>query len=269
MRAGSACARSAANVAGMKRSSKRRPHSQRGDAKKRGRSDTLEFLPGTSPSGGAALPEGSSDRRGVSCARLKGFARRSGGRRINLRPRGGRAAKRSRVRRPEGGLGVRFAVVACPRCGGRRVVEEGRKTAQCPRCANRIDLARARPQFTADSVEEARAFIGESASRAAGSLKGFREDVRARTRGRLSAHDRELRKIAEASLAATNRANRLRAILRRSFEAFGELTVEDLEKIATYSGLGESGEDLAQDVVDLGLAGRGERGELLPLREGR
>ena len=47
---------------------------------------------------------------------------------------------------------------------------------------------------------------------------------------------------------------------RLGFEAFGELTLEDLDRIAEQSELGVTGEELAESAVELGLAGRSARG---------
>lgn len=122
--------------------------------------------------------------------------------------------------------------------------------------------------FSSRSVGEAQAFLGEAAARDAGDLSGYRRDV-GTSKTPSDDRSRELRAIASSVGAATGRANQLKLILRRGFEAFGELRVEDLEKIAHEAGFDESGEDLAQSAVEFGLAGRTKSGALVPLREGR
>jgi len=122
--------------------------------------------------------------------------------------------------------------------------------------------------FSSRSVEEAQAFLGEAAAREAGDLSGYRREVRA-SKAPLDERAKELRAIASSVGAATGRANQLKLILRRGFEAFGELRVEDLDKIAREAGFDESGEDLARSAVEFGLAGRTASGALVPLREGR
>ncbi len=64
--------------------------------------------------------------------------------------------------------GGNFRVVACPRCERRRIVEAARKTATCPGCGRSVNLARARPLFESDSIEDAQAFLGAAAAKAAG-----------------------------------------------------------------------------------------------------
>jgi hypothetical protein len=161
-----------------------------------------------------------------------------------------------------------FLVVGCSRCQTRRVVARGPKTASCPRCGARIDLERARVLFAADAIEKAQAYLGEAAAREAGDLRGYKADVAAAP-APAAGRRKELRAIATSVGAATGRANQLKVILRRGFEAFGELAVEDLERIAKQAGMDASGAQLADDAVDLGLAGRTKTGALVPLREGR
>ncbi len=166
---------------------------------------------------------------------------------------------------------MKYAVVGCPRCGALRVVELGRKSAQCARCPNRIDLSHARRHFTSPSAEEARAYIGVANRGAAG---GRREptsavpdsDLRA---GRPdNAHARELRRIGESLGAARGPAGRLRLILRKGFSAFGHLTEADLDAIVRAGEVAETGSELAEAALDQGLAARGPNGVLIPLRDG-
>ena len=153
---------------------------------------------------------------------------------------------------------MRFRVVSCPHCSAERIVDDVQKSGACPRCGARIELATARVHFESATQEEARAFMGRKAGAQAKAVP-----APADSRGR------ELRKIAESLGAASSPGNRLRLILRRGFEAFGELSVADLDKIARMAGLEETGADLAAQADELGLAARGTGGRLVPLREGR
>lgn len=169
---------------------------------------------------------------------------------------------------------MKFAVVGCPRCGSLRVAEQGRKGAQCPRCSHRIDLSAARRHFQSDSAEEARRFIG-AANRRDAERRGGRGRVPATRTADLGtpapadARSAELRRIGQGLGATRGPAGRLRAILRKGFEAFGHLTAADLDAIARAGELDESGEELAEAAVDQGLAARGPGGALIPLREGK
>ncbi len=110
--------------------------------------------------------------------------------------------------------------------------------------------------------------MGQEAAKAGGGAA--RGDLTATPRVTQSGQRaRERAKIAEAVGHATGRANQLKLILRRGFEAFGEVTVEDLDAIARGADLEESGEELATQAVELALAGRSKKGALVPLREGR
>jgi hypothetical protein len=153
------------------------------------------------------------------------------------------------------------------------VVEGLRKSAQCARCPHRIDLSAARRHFTSLSAEEARAFIGAANRKAVeGRRRGGGAPAAAgelAPAGPTDPRAQELRRIGEGLGAARGPAGRLRAILRKGFEAFGELTPEDLDEIARAGDLEESGEELAEAAVDQGLAARGRGGSLIPLREGK
>jgi hypothetical protein len=161
-------------------------------------------------------------------------------------------------------LPARFTVHACPRCKGRRSVEEGRKTAQCPRCGAVIDVRAGTPLFGPASLEDVQAFLGGLAAREANAAPPGPAPAPAR-----SERERERARIALALGGASGRANQLKLLLRRGFEACGELTAEDLDSIARQSDLGLTGEELADGAVELGLAGRSPAGSLVPLREGR
>jgi hypothetical protein len=169
---------------------------------------------------------------------------------------------------------MKFAVVGCPRCGALRVVEEGRKGAQCPRCAHRIDLRVARRHFESKDVEEARAYMGAAnrgaAHRRAGAIGSADPGTLAPVAASPgAARTQELRRIGRSLGAARGPSGRLRSILRKGFEAFGQLTPEDLDIVARAGELNETGQELAQAAVDQGLAARGPGGELVPLRDGR
>lgn len=167
-----------------------------------------------------------------------------------------------------------FAVVGCTRCGSLRVVEEGRKSAQCPRCSHRIDLTVARRHFQTSSAEEARLYLG-AANREGAKRRGGRGRLPETTPLDLGApapqdaRSVELRRIGQSLGAARGPGGRLRAILRKGFEAFGQLTADDLDAIARAGELEESGQELAEAALDQGLAGRGPGGALIPLREGK
>jgi len=163
---------------------------------------------------------------------------------------------------------LQFVVVGCPRCGALRVTEEGRKSAACPRCGAKVDLAHAPPLFASESLEAAQLFMGEHAAKKGGGAP--RADLTATARVTKAGERAKGRAaIAQALQRATGRANQLKLILRRGFEAFGEVTVEDLDAIARGAEIGASGEELAEQAVELALAGRSDRGTLVPLREGR
>ena len=159
----------------------------------------------------------------------------------------------------------RYLAVQCARCKARRVAEEGRKTAQCSRCGSTMDLRSTSPLFASSTLEEVQAYLGERAAKDA--------DAPSPTAGKAPAgrteRERERAKIAVALGGASGRANQVKLLLRRGFEAFGELTLEDLDAIASQSDLDVTGEDLAESAVELGLAGRSATGALVPLREGR
>lgn len=165
-----------------------------------------------------------------------------------------------------------YAVVGCPRCGSLRIVEGKRKTALCARCPHRIDLATARRHFTSASAAEARAFLGAanrdaaSGRRARGGTVG---DADLRPVPARDTRARELRRIGASVGAARGPAGRLRAVLRKGFEAFAELSEADLDAIARAGEFEQSGEELAEAAVELGLAARGAGGALVPLREGK
>ena len=155
--------------------------------------------------------------------------------------------------------------VQCPKCKARRVAEQGRKTAQCQRCGATIDLKAGRPLFSSVSVEDVQAFLGELAAKEAGAPP----PTRAAPPSARSERERERARIALAMGGASGRANQVKLLLRRGFEAFGELTAEDLDAIAAQADLEVTGEELADSAVELGLAGRSTRGTLVPLRDGR
>lgn len=164
-------------------------------------------------------------------------------------------------------MGGRYNVVACLRCTRRRLVEAGRKSATCTGCGASIDLARARALFESNSQEEAQAFLGAAAAKAeghapprasvegAGGLRGERERV--------------LGAIASSVGAASGRTNQLKLILRRGFEAFGELGPKDLARICELAELPWSAAELTEAAFEQGLCARSEKGALIPLREGR
>lgn len=161
----------------------------------------------------------------------------------------------------------RYHVVACTRCQRRRLVEAGRKSTTCPGCGRPVDLARARPLFESDSLEQARDFLGASAAKAEGAsvprgtLKG-----ESAPRGE---HERVLGSIAASVGAASGRTNQMKLILRRAFQAFGQLAQDDLSRICTLAELPWSGEELAEAALEQGLCARSATGALIPLREGR
>jgi hypothetical protein len=160
---------------------------------------------------------------------------------------------------------ARYMAVQCPRCRARRAAEEGRKTAQCQRCGSTIDLRAGPALFQAARIEDVQAFLGELAAKEAGAPSpGGEAKAPARTE-----RERERARIAEAMGGASGRANQVKLVLRRGFEAFGELTPEDLDSIAAQAELDLTGEELAASAVELGLAGRLANGALVPLREGR
>jgi hypothetical protein len=160
----------------------------------------------------------------------------------------------------------KYLVVACPRCDRRRVVEAGRKSTTCPGCGRSIDLTHARALVESPSVEDAQTFLGAAAAKAAGEslprgpLKG--------EAGPGAEHERVLRSIAASVGGASGRTNQLKLILRRGFEAFGELTDADLARICTLGEVPWSGPELAEAALEQGLCARSKNGALLPLREG-
>lgn len=158
-----------------------------------------------------------------------------------------------------------YMAVQCPRCKARRVAEEGRKTAQCQRCGATIDLKSVRALYSSAHVEDVQAFLGELAAKEAGAPSPGKPS----TAGARTERERERAKIAAAMGGASGRANQLKLMLRRGFEAFGELTPEDLASIASQADLDLTGEELADGAVELGLAGRSKDGALVPLRDGR
>jgi len=129
-------------------------------------------------------------------------------------------------------------------------------------------MAVARVLFSSGSLEEAQAFLGEAAAKQAGELGRYRREA-GPPAGKEEGRSRELRRIAESVPSATGRLNQLKLILRKGFESFGELTPEDLTRIARDAGFDESGEAIAKEIVEHGLAGRTSKGALVPLREGR
>jgi hypothetical protein len=145
------------------------------------------------------------------------------------------------------------------------VAEEGRKTASCQRCGRSIDLKAGTPLFASGHLEDVQAFLGRLSAKEAGAAPPPPTPATfARTE-----RDRERARIAQALGAASGRANQVKLILRRGFEAFGELTPEDLDAIARQADLDLDGAELAESAVELGLAARVASGALVPLREGR
>lgn len=64
-----------------------------------------------------------------------------------------------------------YQVISCRSCGAPRIVEAKRKTTQCPRCGQRLDLERVLVHAETDAIEEARDAIGQiNAQRAGGEL---------------------------------------------------------------------------------------------------
>ncbi len=164
-------------------------------------------------------------------------------------------------------MAARYLAIGCPRCRARRVAEQGRKTASCHRCGSTIDLRASTPLFASPHLEEVQAFLGQEAARAS-PAGGWFARVGAAEAPPRGERERERARIAVALGAASGRANQLKLILRRGFEAFGEVTVEDLAAIARQAELDVTAEELALEAVDLGLAGRSASGALVPLREG-
>jgi len=162
-----------------------------------------------------------------------------------------------------------YLVVACPRCGAMRVAEAERKTASCPRCGARIELSGFPPLLKSASLDEARAFIGSKGAKDAGRALAFAREVQAAARAPTPAREKERARIAAAVGAASGRTNQLKLILRRGFEAFGEIAVEDLARICDLAELPWSGAELAEAALEQGLAARAKSGALVPLREGR
>ena len=159
----------------------------------------------------------------------------------------------------------RYMAIECPRCKARRVAEEGHKTASCHRCGRSIDLKAGAPLFASAHLDEVQAFLGKlGAQRAGAAPPPAPAAASARTE-----RERERARIAQALGAASGRANQIKLILRRGFEAFGELTQDDLDAIARQADLDVDGAELADSAVELGLAARSATGALVPLREGR
>ncbi len=173
---------------------------------------------------------------------------------------GGRVVGRGGAR-----LTGRYLAVECPRCKARRVAEEGRKTASCTRCGRSIDLRTVPALFASAHIEEVQAFLGMHAAKEAGAAPPPGEAPPSPR----SQRERERAAIAKALGAASGRANQIKLILRRGFEAFGEVTLDDLDAIAWQADLDVDGAELADSAVELGLAGRSAKGALVPLREGR
>jgi hypothetical protein len=145
------------------------------------------------------------------------------------------------------------------------VAEEGRKTAGCQRCGATIDLRAHPPLFASQSLDEVRVYLGERGAAEAGAPSPGRPAPAAAA----SERAREIARIAAALPKASGRANQIRLVLRRGFEAFGELTPADLDAVAAQADLGLTGQELGDGAVELGLAARSANGALVPLREGR
>ncbi len=150
-----------------------------------------------------------------------------------------------------------------------RVAEGPQRTASCPRCGARIELSRAPALLKTASLDEARAFIGSKSARDEGRLAAFAGDLKGAPSPPPSPREKERARIAAAVGAASGRTNQLKLILRRGFEAFGEVADEDLARICDLAELPWSCAELAEAALDQGLAARSKKGALIPLREGR
>lgn len=115
-------------------------------------------------------------------------------------------------------------VVACPRCRRAKVVEAGRKTAQCASCANGLELAHLRAYWSGDDPEEARHAAGLVNARLAHADEAFAQAMLPSAPPRPARHDDAF----DAAAAATRRASSEKDRVDRLVKALGTFTRAEL-----------------------------------------
>lgn len=145
-----------------------------------------------------------------------------------------------------------YAVIACPRCRRARVVEAGRKTAQCGSCGRALALADLRAHHQGDQLEEARNAAGLLNARLAGREGEFLGALLPAP-AKPARHDDAFGAAAAASRRASSEADRANAVARelsRQMVDFGEA---DLARAFHVAGLREPGRHLRRMLETLVL----------------
>jgi len=124
-------------------------------------------------------------------------------------------------------------VVACPRCRRARVVEAGRKTAQCASCASPLELPHLRAYWTGDDPAEARHAAGLVNARLAHRDAEFATALLPQEAPRAPKHDDAL----DAAAAATRGAKSEKDRVDRLVHALGSFDRAQLEAAFARAGL--------------------------------